>query len=162
VPLRRGPRPRPPTGGDNEAIKAKESEARRQVALMVSPAEASTSVVGSLTSGGDHLSTDDSGHLRTGGLPATAAASARAKRSSLPSSYGSEDKTIQERGCHPPRRTTSCTHYKSYRHFRRPEAAENKPFAAENNLISAAKGLFSAASGRQKKPAENKALFSAA
>jgi hypothetical protein len=34
-------------------------------------------------------------------------------------------------------------HYKSYRHFRRPEAAENK-------LFSAAKGLFSAASGRQK------------
>jgi hypothetical protein len=41
-------------------------------------------------------------------------------------------------------------HYKSYRHFRRPEAAENKPFAAENKLFSAANGLFSAASGRQK------------
>jgi hypothetical protein len=40
APLRRGPRPHPPTGGDNEAIKAKELEARRQVALMVSPAEA--------------------------------------------------------------------------------------------------------------------------
>jgi hypothetical protein len=79
------------------------------VALTVSPAEATTSAVGSLTSGGDHLSTDDSGHLRTGGLPATAAASARAKRSSLPSSHGSEDKTIQERDRHPPRRTTSCT-----------------------------------------------------
>jgi hypothetical protein len=57
------------------------------VALTVSPAEATTSVVGSLTSGGDHLSTDDSGHLRTsvvlenGGRP-----SAHAKRSSLPSS----------------------------------------------------------------------------
>jgi hypothetical protein len=35
-------------------------------------------------------------------------------------------------------------HYKSYKHFRRPDAAENKPFAAENKL-------FSAASGRQKK-----------
>jgi hypothetical protein len=35
------------------------------VALTVSPAEATTSAVGSLTSGGDHLSTDDSGHLRT-------------------------------------------------------------------------------------------------
>jgi hypothetical protein len=68
---------------------------------MVSPAEATTSAVGSLTSGGDHLSTDDSGHLHTGGLSATAAASARAKRSSLPSSYGSEDKTIQERVRHP-------------------------------------------------------------
>jgi hypothetical protein len=101
APLRRGPRPRPPTGGNSEAIKAKELEARRQVALMVSPAEATTSALGSLTSGGDHLSTDDSGHLYTGGLPATAAASAHAKRSSLPSSYGSEDKTIQERGRHP-------------------------------------------------------------
>jgi hypothetical protein len=86
--LRRGPHPRLPTGGGNEAIKAKESEARRQVALMVSPAEATTSAVGSLTSGGDHLSTDDSGHLCTSGLPATAAASARPKRSSLPSSHG--------------------------------------------------------------------------
>jgi hypothetical protein len=35
------------------------------VALTVSPAEATTSAVGSLTSAGDHLSTDDSGHLRT-------------------------------------------------------------------------------------------------
>jgi hypothetical protein len=100
APLRRDPRPCPPTGGGNEAIKAKESEARRQGALVVSPAEATTSAAGSLTSGGDHLSTDDSGHLCTGGLPATAAASARAKRSSLPSSYESEDKTVQERGCH--------------------------------------------------------------
>jgi hypothetical protein len=79
------------------------------VALTVSPAEATTSAVGSLTSGGDHLSTDDSGHLRTSGLPAMAAASARAKRSSLSSPHGSEDKTIQERGRHPPWRTTSCT-----------------------------------------------------
>jgi hypothetical protein len=68
---------------------------------MVPPAEATTSAVGSLTSSGDHLSTDDSGHLCTGGLPATAAASVRAKRSSVPSSYGSEDKTIQERGRRP-------------------------------------------------------------
>jgi hypothetical protein len=96
-------------GGDNEAIKSKELEAQRQVTLTVSPAEATTSAVGSLTSGGDHLITDDSGHLRTGSLPATVAASARAKRSSLPSSHGSEDKTIQECGRHPPRRTTSCT-----------------------------------------------------
>jgi hypothetical protein len=49
----------------------------------------------------------------------------------------------------------------SYRHFRRPEAAENKPFTAENKLFSAAKGLISAASGRQKNPAEN-SLFPAA
>jgi hypothetical protein len=33
-------------------------------------AEATISAVGSLTSGGDHLSTDDSGHLRTGAVPA--------------------------------------------------------------------------------------------
>jgi hypothetical protein len=70
APLRKGPRSRLPTGGDNEAIKAKESGARWQVALMVSPAEATTSAVGSLTSGGDHLSTDDSGHLRTSVVPA--------------------------------------------------------------------------------------------
>jgi hypothetical protein len=88
APLRRGPRPRPPTGGGNEAIKAKELEARRQVALVVSPVEATTSAAGSLTSGGDHLSTNDSSHLRTGGLPVTAAASPRTKRSSLPPSYG--------------------------------------------------------------------------
>jgi hypothetical protein len=42
TPLREGPRPRLPMGGDNEAIKAKELEARRQVALMVSPAAATT------------------------------------------------------------------------------------------------------------------------
>jgi hypothetical protein len=54
-------------GGDNEAIKAKESRTRRQVALMVSPVEATTSAMGSLTSGGDHLITNDSAHLCTGG-----------------------------------------------------------------------------------------------
>jgi hypothetical protein len=55
APLRRGPRPRTPTGGDNEAIKAKELEAWPQAALVVSPAEATTSALGSLTSGRDHL-----------------------------------------------------------------------------------------------------------
>jgi hypothetical protein len=53
-------------------------------------------------------------------------------------------------------------HYKRHRHFRRPEAAENKAFAAENKLFSAVLGLFSVVSGRQKKSAENKPLFSAA
>jgi hypothetical protein len=67
---------------------------------MVSPVEATTSIAGSLTSGSDHLSTDDSGHLCTSGLPAMAAASARAERSSPPPSYGGEDKTIQERDLH--------------------------------------------------------------
>jgi hypothetical protein len=70
APLRKGPRPRLPTRGGNKAIKAKESRARWQVALTVSPAEATTSTVGSLTSGGDHLSTDDSGHLCTSAVPA--------------------------------------------------------------------------------------------
>jgi hypothetical protein len=56
TPLQKGPRPHLPTGGDNVAIKAKEPEVRRQVALTVSPAEAITSAVGSLTSGGDHIS----------------------------------------------------------------------------------------------------------
>jgi hypothetical protein len=46
-------------------------------------------------------------------------------------------------------------HYKSYSDFRRPEAVENK-------LFSAALGLFSGVSGRQKKLAENKAIFLAA
>jgi hypothetical protein len=103
--LRIGPRPRPPTGGDSEAIKAKELEVRRQVALTVSPAEATTSASGSLTSGGDHISpTSGSDHLCTDGQRLHQ----RARRGlrSRPH-YGSEDKTIQE--CRPPRRTTSCT-----------------------------------------------------
>jgi hypothetical protein len=40
------------------------------VPLTVSSAEATTSVVGSLTCGGHHLSTDDSDHLRTNAAPA--------------------------------------------------------------------------------------------
>jgi hypothetical protein len=70
APLRRGPRPRPSTGGDNEAIKAKELEAQRQVALVVSPAEATTSALGSLTSGSDYLGSgrlvNRGNHLRNG------------------------------------------------------------------------------------------------
>ena len=86
--LLKGPRPRLPTGGDNEAIKAKEPEVRWQVALTVLPAEATTFAVGSVTSGSDLLSTDDSGHLRTSVVPTNARPPqrARAKRSSLPSS----------------------------------------------------------------------------
>jgi hypothetical protein len=52
-------------GGRQQAIKAREPEVWQQVALTVSPAEATTSAVGSLTSGGGHVSTNDSGHLRT-------------------------------------------------------------------------------------------------
>jgi hypothetical protein len=40
------------------------------VALTVSLAEATTSAVGSLTYGGHHLSTEDSGHLHTDAAPA--------------------------------------------------------------------------------------------
>ena len=40
------------------------------MALTVLSAEATTSAVGSLTYGGHHLSTDDSGHLRTNAAPA--------------------------------------------------------------------------------------------
>jgi hypothetical protein len=55
-------------GGDSEAIKAKGPEVRRQVALAVSPAEATISAVGSLTSGGDYISpTGGSDHLCTDG-----------------------------------------------------------------------------------------------
>jgi hypothetical protein len=43
VPLRKGPRPRLPTGGDNEAIKAKESEG------------SATGGTDGLASGGNHL-----------------------------------------------------------------------------------------------------------
>jgi hypothetical protein len=100
APFRRGPRPRPPTGGNNEAIKAKELEARRQVVLVVSPAEATTSAVGSLTSGGDHLSTNDSGHLHASGLPTMAAAPTAHEEVLAPALLWSEDKTIQERGRH--------------------------------------------------------------
>jgi hypothetical protein len=73
---------------------------------MVPPAEATTSTTGSLTSGGDHLSTDDSDHLCTGGrrLPQHARRGPR-----FHSHCGSEDKTIQERGRRPRARMTSCT-----------------------------------------------------
>jgi hypothetical protein len=58
APLRVGPRPCPPTGGDNEATKAKESGTQRQMALMPSPAEATALARGSLSSDGDHLCTN--------------------------------------------------------------------------------------------------------
>jgi hypothetical protein len=101
TPLRKGPRPRLPTGGNNEAIKAKESRVWRQVALTVSPAEATTSVVGSLTSGGDHLSTDNSGHLRTSAVPASGGRPSVQRGPRSRPHYRSEDKTILERGRRP-------------------------------------------------------------
>jgi hypothetical protein len=64
------PSPLSPHGGREQAIKAKELEVRPFVALTVSSAEATTSTVGSLTYGGHHLSTDDSGHLCTNAAPA--------------------------------------------------------------------------------------------
>jgi hypothetical protein len=95
TPLQKGPRPRLPTGGDNEAIKAKEPGVRWQVALTVSPVEATTSAVDSLTSGGDHISpSNGSNHLCTDGrrLPQHARRGPRSRPQ-----CGSEDKTIQER-----------------------------------------------------------------
>jgi hypothetical protein len=92
-------------GGDNEAIKAKKSETRRQVALMVPPAKTTTSAMGSLTSGGDHLSTDDSDHLCTDRrrLPQHAQ---RGPCSRPPTGV----RTRPSKNAAPsPRRTTSCT-----------------------------------------------------
>jgi hypothetical protein len=55
-------------GSNSEAIKAKGPGIRRQVALTVSPAEAPTSAMGSLTSGSGHISpTSGSDHLCTDG-----------------------------------------------------------------------------------------------
>jgi hypothetical protein len=103
TPLQKGPRPRLPTGGDNEAIKAKKSEVWRQVALTVSPAEATTSAVGSLTSGGDHLSTDDSGHLANGGRPSV-------REEVLAPILTAGVRTRPSKNADAaPRRTTSCT-----------------------------------------------------
>jgi hypothetical protein len=58
-------RPSPPSTyeGREQAIKAKELEVRQQVALTVSSAETTSS-------GGHHLGTDDSGHLRANATPA--------------------------------------------------------------------------------------------
>jgi hypothetical protein len=64
------PSPPSPYEGREQAIKAKELEVQSQVALTVLSAEATPSAVGSLTYGGHHLSTDDSGHLRTNAAPA--------------------------------------------------------------------------------------------
>jgi hypothetical protein len=65
------------------------------VALTVSLVEATTSIVGSLTSGGDHVSpTSGSDHLCTDGqrLPHHTRRGPRSRPH-----YGSEDKTLQER-----------------------------------------------------------------
>jgi hypothetical protein len=66
----KSPSPLSPARGREQSIKAKELEVRPQVALTVSSAEATPFAVGGLTCGGHHLSTDDSGHLRTNAAPA--------------------------------------------------------------------------------------------
>jgi hypothetical protein len=109
MPLRKGPRPRLPTGGDNEAIKAKEPKVRQQVALTVSPAEATTSAVGSLTSGSDHLSTDDSGHLRTSAVPASGSHPSACKEVLAPVLTVGVRTRPSKNADAAPRRTTSCT-----------------------------------------------------
>jgi hypothetical protein len=68
--LLKGPRSRPLTGDKNQPLKPKSRRPGAQVALTVSPAEATTAAVGSLSSGNHHLSTDDSGHLPTNTAPA--------------------------------------------------------------------------------------------
>jgi hypothetical protein len=67
-----------------------------------SPAVATTSAPGNLTSGGDHLCTDDLPAAATTSAPGSLPSGgdhiivrAMAKRPSPPPSYGGEDKTIQ-------------------------------------------------------------------
>jgi hypothetical protein len=54
--LLKGPRSCPLTGDENQPLKPKSRGSGAQVALTVSPAEATTAVVGSLTSSGHHFS----------------------------------------------------------------------------------------------------------
>jgi hypothetical protein len=63
--MRKGPRSRPLTRDENQPLKPKSQRSGAQVALTVSSVEATTAMVGSLTSGGHHFSTGDSSHLRT-------------------------------------------------------------------------------------------------
>jgi hypothetical protein len=63
--LLKGLRSRPLTGDENQPLKPKSRRPRAQVALTVSPAEATTAAVGSLSSGDRHFSTGDSSRLRT-------------------------------------------------------------------------------------------------
>jgi hypothetical protein len=80
-------------GGNSEAIKAKEPKDRQQVALTVSPSEATTSTVGSLTSGSNHISPVGGGdHLSPSGQRLHQCA--RRGLHSRPR-YGSEGKTIK-------------------------------------------------------------------
>jgi hypothetical protein len=69
--LLKGPHSRPLTGDENQPLKPKSRRPVAQVTLMVSPVEATTAAVGSLSSGNHHLSTDDSGHLPTNTAPAS-------------------------------------------------------------------------------------------
>jgi hypothetical protein len=69
--LLKGPRSRPLMGDENQPLKPKSRGPGAQVAPTVSPAEAATAAVGSLSSGNHHLSTDDSGHLPTNTAPAS-------------------------------------------------------------------------------------------
>jgi hypothetical protein len=69
--LLKGPRSPPLTGDENQPLKPKSRRPGAQVALTVSPAEATTAAVRSLSSGNHHLSTDDSGHLPTNTAPAS-------------------------------------------------------------------------------------------
>jgi hypothetical protein len=63
--LLKGLRSHPLTGDENQPLKPKSRRPEAQVALTVSPAEATTAAVGSLSSGGRRFSTGDSSRLRT-------------------------------------------------------------------------------------------------
>jgi hypothetical protein len=66
-----GPRSRPLTGDEDQPLKPKSRRPGVQVALTVSPAEATTAAVGSLSSGNHLLSNDDNCHLPTNTAPAS-------------------------------------------------------------------------------------------
>jgi hypothetical protein len=86
-------------GGNSEAIKAKEPKDRQQVALTVSPAEATTSAVGSLTSGGDHISPARGGDLLCTRGQRLHQCARRGLRSRP--RYGSEGKTVKNAAAAP-------------------------------------------------------------
>jgi hypothetical protein len=69
--LLKGSRSRPLTRDENQPLKPKSRRPGAQVALTVSPAEATTAAVGSLSNGNHLLSTDDSSHLPTNTAPAS-------------------------------------------------------------------------------------------
>jgi hypothetical protein len=89
------------------------------VALTVSPAEATTSVVGSLTSDGDHLYTNDSGHLRTRAVPANVGCPSAREEVLAPVLTAGVRTRPSKNADAASRRTTSCTPPRCGRRCRR-------------------------------------------